>query len=92
MPADGVVFKDETGAGFRWFDHKYQVHNAPLSPHDIRHLAPGDDVTIYYEVNNPSRWRTEKPGNSMETLLVVGRLLTVIGVAALLSGFVLPLL
>jgi hypothetical protein len=90
--AKAVVFKDETGAGYRWFDHEYQVHNAPLSPHDVKDMAAGDEVSIYYELNNPSRWRTEKPGNSVETALLVGRLLSVVGTAALLSGFVLPLL
>lgn len=89
--SDGVVYADESGVGFRWFDHHYQVHNAPMSPHDISHMAPGDPVTIHYAVKNPTRWRTTAPEVRGETADVLGRVLTGIGAVALISGFVLPL-
>lgn len=89
--AEAVVYCDESGTGFRWFDHKYQVHNAPMSPHDIKDLAAGDSVMICYDVNNPSRWQSTEPELPAKTALALGSLLTGIGAFAMMAGFVLPL-
>jgi hypothetical protein len=89
--AEAVVFEDDGGMGLRWFGRRHEVHGVRLSPHDAEGLAAGDDVTVYYETNNPANCRTTPPDGPGEAALAVGRLLTVIGVAALASGFVLPL-
>lgn len=91
VAAEGVVYADETGTGFRWFDHKYRVHNAPMSPHDIKDMAAGDAVVIYYLLNRPSQWQTTVPEISWKTAGILGWLLAGIGAAAMISGFVLPL-
>lgn len=89
--SEGVVYADESGVGFRWFDHHFHVHNAPMSPHDISHMAPGDPVTIHYATKTPSQWQTSAPQVRGETAGVLGRVLTGIGAVAMVSGFFLPL-
>ncbi|WP_426997043.1 hypothetical protein [Pseudarthrobacter sp. N5] len=89
--SEGVVYADASGTGFRWFDHKYRVHNAPMSPHDIKDLAVGDPVLIYYDHNIPSRWQSTQPELRGRTTLILGRILTGIGLAALIAGFILPM-
>ncbi|XAS66944.1 hypothetical protein V3C33_15940 [Micrococcaceae bacterium Sec5.7] len=91
VAADGVVYADETGTGFRWFDHKYRVHHAPMSRHDIKDMAAGDAVVIYYLLNRPSQWQTAVPEIPWKTAGILGWLLAGIGAAALVSGYVLPL-
>jgi hypothetical protein len=89
--AEAVVYSDNTGVGFRWFDRKYQVHHAPMSPHDIKDMAVGDTLPIYYHPKRPTQWQTALPEEPGRTAAVLGRCLTAIGAVALLAGFVLPM-
>ncbi|MBT2514995.1 hypothetical protein [Arthrobacter sp. ISL-30] len=91
ISTQGVVYQDDGGIGVRWFDHLHEVHSALLEPGDARGLKAGHDLVVYYERRDPSLCRTTAPDSPGEPFLVVGRLLTAIGVAALASGFVLPL-
>ncbi|WP_066289955.1 DUF3592 domain-containing protein [Arthrobacter sp. B6] len=89
--AEGVVYKDASGTGFRWFDHKYRIHHAPMSPHDIKGMAVGDTLPIYYHPKRPTQWQTAVPEAAGRTAVVVGRLLTGVGTVALIAGFFLPM-
>jgi hypothetical protein len=89
--AEGVVYSDASGTGFRWFDDKYRIHHAPMSPFDIRDLAVGDTLPIYYHPKRPTQWQASAPEHPGKTAVVVGRLLTGIGTAALIVGFMLPM-
>lgn len=89
--AEAVVYSDQTGVGFRWLDRKHLVHNAPMSPHDIRDLAVGDTLPIYYHPKRPTQWQITPPEEAAKTASVLGRVLTAIGSVALLAGFVLPM-
>jgi hypothetical protein len=89
--AEGVVYSDASGTGFRWFDHKYRIHHAPMSPHDIKDMQVGDTLTIYYHPKRPTQWQTAAPEAAGRTALVVGRLLTAVGTLALVAGFILPM-
>ncbi|HET7140107.1 MAG TPA: hypothetical protein VFI36_08105 [Arthrobacter sp.] len=89
--AEAVVYADASGTGFRWFDRRFQVHHAPMSPHDIKDLAVGDTLLIYYHPKRPTQWRTAAPEPVGRTAVVLGRLLTGIGAAALIVGFFLPM-
>jgi hypothetical protein len=89
--AEAVVYADATGTGFRWFDRKFRVHHAPMSPHDIKNLAVGDTVPIYYHPKRPTQWQTAAPETAGRTAVVLGRVLTGIGAAALIAGFFLPM-
>lgn len=89
--AEGVVYSDSTGVGFRWLDRKHQVHHAPMSPYDIRDMAAGDTLPIYYHPKRPTQWQTTRPEEAGRTASVLGRCLTAIGAVALLAGFVLPM-
>lgn len=89
--AEAVVYADATGTGFRWFDRKYQVHHAPMSPHDIKDLAVGDTLPIYYHPKRPTQWQTAAPEAVGRTAVVLGRVLTGIGAGALIAGFLLPM-
>lgn len=89
--AEAVVYADATGTGFRWFDRRFQVHHAPMSPHDITDLSVGDTVLIYYHPKRPTQWQTAAPEPAGRTAVVLGRVLTGIGAAALIAGFLLPM-
>jgi hypothetical protein len=89
--AEAVVYADASGTGFRWFDRKFRVHHAPMSPHDIKNLAVGDTVPIYYHPKRPTQWQTAAPETAGRTAVVLGRVLTGIGAAALIAGFFLPM-
>ncbi|MET3720621.1 hypothetical protein [Arthrobacter sp. UYEF21] len=89
--AEAVVYADETGTGFRWFDRKFRVQHAPMSPHDIKDLAVGDTLPIYYHPKRPTQWQTATPDAVGSTAVVLGRVLTGIGAAALIAGFLLPM-
>lgn len=89
--AEGVVYSDASGTGFRWFDDKYRIHHAPMSPHDIKDMAVGDTLPIYYHPKRPTRWQTAEPEAAGKTAVVVGRLLTGVGAVALIAGFILPM-
>lgn len=88
--AEAVVYSDPSGVGFRWFDRKYQVHRAPMSPHDIKDLVVGDTLPLYYHPKRPTQWQVTVPEEPARTAVVLGRCLTAIGAVALLAGFVLP--
>ena len=65
--AEAVVYSDSTGVGFRWFDRKFQVHHAPMSPHDIRDLAVGDTLPVYYcRCSNPAFSQAERCGGTSQ--------------------------
>ena len=89
--AEGVVYSDASGTGFRWFDDKYRIHHAPMSPHDIKDMAVGDTLPIYYHPKRPTQWQTATPEEAGKTAVVVGRLLTGVGTVALIAGFLLPI-
>ena len=89
--AEGVVYADASGTGFRWFDHKYRIHHAPMSPHDIKDMAVGDTLSIYYHPKRPTQWQTAAPEAAGKTAVIVGRLLTGVGTLALVAGFILPM-
>ena len=89
--AEGVVYADAGGTGFRWFDHKYRIHHAPMSPHDLTDMAGGDTLPSYYHPKRPTLWQTATPEMAGKTAVVVGRLLTGVGTVALIAGFLLPI-
>lgn len=89
--AEAVVYADATGTGFRWFDSKYQIHHAPMSPHDIKELAVGDTLPIYYHSKRPTQWQTAAPEAVGRTAVLLGRALTGIGTVAFMAGFLLPM-
>jgi len=89
--AEAVVYSDNTGVGFRWMDRKNEIHNAPMSPHDIKDLAVGETLPIYYHPKRPTQWRTAVPEEEGRMAAVLGRVLTAVGAVALLAGFVLPM-
>jgi len=89
--AEGVVYSDASGTGFRWFDHKFRVHHAPMSPHDIKDMAVGDTLPIYYHPKRPTQWQTSVPEPVGRNAVIVGRLLTGVGTVALVVGFFLPM-
>ncbi|MFJ5861139.1 hypothetical protein ACIQCM_06935 [Pseudarthrobacter sp. NPDC092439] len=89
--ADAVVYSDVTGVGFRWADRRHQVHHAPMSPHDIKDMAVGDTLPIYYHPKRPTQWRMATPEQPGRTAGILGAWLTGIGAVAQVAGFLLPM-
>lgn len=89
--AEAVVYSDVTGVGFRWVDRRQQVHHAPMSPHDIKDMAAGDTLPVYYHPKRPTQWRMATPEQPGRTAGILGSWLAGIGAVALVAGFLLPM-
>ncbi|EMY32905.1 hypothetical protein D477_017814 [Arthrobacter crystallopoietes BAB-32] len=85
--AEAVAFDDGVRSGVRWFDRDHGFLEAVLAPGETIPAVPGSDVLVYYDAHNPTRWRTAEPPERGTTLLLLGKILTGVGVAALLAGF-----
>jgi hypothetical protein len=90
--AEGVAFDDGVRSGIRWFDNDHGFLEAVLAPGETIPAAPGSDVLVYYDSHNPSRWRTMEPPKRGEVLLLLGKILTAVGVLSLLAGFLVMIL
>ncbi|HCB60121.1 MAG TPA: hypothetical protein DEP82_20010, partial [Arthrobacter bacterium] len=58
---------------------------------DIKDLAVGDTLPIYFHPKRPTQWQAAAPEAAGRTAVVLGRILTGIGAAALIAGFFLPM-
>jgi len=76
----------------RWFDDFGDVHERPADTHETHHLAPGDDVRVWFRNRHPERCRTHDPELDGKGLRLTGLVLLVIGVLAGATGLVLMFL
>lgn len=90
--ADGVVFMDGEGTGFRWFDKQHGFLQARLPVEQERSVVPGSDVLIYYDAHRPMTYRTTPPPERGTILLLLGKILTAVGVAAFVAGLIVMLM
>lgn len=90
--SDGVVYSSGDKLGYRWYDASFDIHEAPAPPHAAAQLVPGSDVVIYYHPRHPGEWRLSEPERPGGVAFALGWVFTGVGLLALLTGFILPLL
>ncbi|MFD1214181.1 sortase [Arthrobacter sp. GCM10027362] len=86
--ADGVAFVDGARRGVRWFDDKHGFLEGVVRAGDGAGPAAGTDVLVYYDARNPARWQVDEPQPPGHTLLLLGKILTGVGVLAAAAGLV----
>ncbi|MCG2622916.1 sortase [Arthrobacter sp. I2-34] len=86
--AEGVAFADGRRRGVRWFDHKHGFVEGVFPDGDAAPPAAGTDVLVYYDARNPARWQVDEPQLPGHTLLLLGKILTGVGVLAAVVGLV----
>lgn len=86
---EAVAFASGGRTGYRWFGHGREVHEAWAAPAETGGIEPGDDVVLYYDARNPHRWRHELPEHPGRTVMILGLVLTGVGVLAAVVGFLL---
>jgi hypothetical protein len=85
--ADGVAFAAAGKAGYRWYDHRFQIQEALVPSAEA--LVPGTDVVVYYDRRNPRRWQLEPPPVAGQVPRILGRILTTVGLVSALAGIIL---
>ncbi|SDM48965.1 Protein of unknown function [Cryobacterium flavum] len=73
----------------RWFDNDGDVHERSADTQETHHLAPGDDVRVWFRNRQPEKCRTHDPDLDGKGLRLIGLVLLGIGVLAGVAGIVL---
>ena len=74
--------------GFRWSDGANTPHLSLHSAEQTRGLEPGTEVVLHYDACHPARWSLGEPRHD-NPVLIVGWILTAVGILCTLAGFVL---
>lgn len=73
----------------RWFDRHGDVHEMPADTEETHALAPGDDVSVWFNSRRPENCRTHSPELDGKGLRLIGLVLLGTGFVATVLGFVL---
>jgi hypothetical protein len=87
--ADAVIAASTPVHMVRWFDRHGDVHDMPADTEETHALAPGDDVSVWFNSRHPDRCRTHSPELDGKGLRVIGLVLLGTGFVATVLGFVL---
>ncbi|MGV8876106.1 MAG: hypothetical protein ACOH1K_01200 [Rhodoglobus sp.] len=82
------VFEAGGFQGFRWSDSDENPHLTLNDPSDVPIMDVGTQVELYYDRCHPSRWRFARPHHENHVLLI-GGILTGMGILSTVAGFVL---
>ena len=85
---DSEVFTAGPYRGLRWTDNSNTSRQGLLQPEEAPELEAGHVAVLHYDICHPARWRLEPPTPD-NTLTILGLLLTGVGVACTIAGFVL---
>jgi hypothetical protein len=85
---DSEVFTAGRYRGLRWTDSTSTSRQGPLRPDQTPELQAGHVAVLHYDICHPLQWRLEAPRHD-NTLTVLGLVLTGVGVACTIAGFVL---
>jgi hypothetical protein len=85
---DSEVFTAGRYRGLRWTDSTSTPRQGLLQPDQAPELQAGHVTVLHYDICHPSRWRLEPPRHD-NTLTVLGLLLTGVGLACAVAGFIL---
>jgi len=76
--------------GFRWTDQENVTRQTLVDAEVARGLVAGNEVKLHYDLCHPSRWGLEPPKHE-NTVLILGWILTGLGILCTAGGFVLLL-
>ncbi|SLK13878.1 hypothetical protein [Arthrobacter sp. P2b] len=89
--ADGEVFTAGRYRGLQWTDNTSTSRRGLLEPEQAPELQAGHVAVLHYDICHPTRWRLEPPRYD-NTATVLGLVLTGVGMASAIAGFVLMML
>ncbi|MFJ5958821.1 hypothetical protein ACIQC5_23015 [Paenarthrobacter sp. NPDC092416] len=89
--ADGELFQAGRYAGLRWTDQEDVQRQVLLSPAAVEGCPVAGAVTVHYDVCHSSRYSLGPPRHD-HTVLILGWILTSVGILSTLGGLVLLVL
>lgn len=85
------VFEAGRYKGFRWSDSTNTLHLSLYAPAESRGLEAGNRIELHYDQCHPARWSLGPPRKD-NPVLIVGWILTAVGVICTVAGFFLLML
>lgn len=85
------VFDAGRYKGFRWLDSTNTLHLSLHAAAENRGLEVGTHVELHYDQCHPARWSLGQPRNE-NPVLIVGWILTSMGILCAVAGFFLLML
>ena len=85
------VFEAGRYKGFRWSDSTNTPHLSLYAPAESRGLDVGAQVELHYDQCHPARWSLGPPRKD-NPVLIVGWILTAVGIICTVAGFFLLML
>lgn len=89
--AEGELFTAGGFTGIQWVDESDEQWKVLLEGPDVEGRPGSGAVRVHYDVCHPSRCSLRRPRHD-NTVLILGWILTGVGIASTLGGFVLLLL
>ncbi|WP_155853784.1 hypothetical protein [Arthrobacter sp. H5] len=86
-----VVYTHEGRTGLRWHNTYYEIEEVLLAEDATLPEPPGAEVVIYYRPRRPADFSLRGPYRNTRRLAISGVVITVLGTAASLFGFVEPM-
>ncbi|MBH0116685.1 hypothetical protein I6E52_07475 [Salinibacterium sp. NG253] len=82
------VFEAGGFQGFRWSDGDGRQYSILHEPSEVPMMDVGARVGLYYDQCHPSRWSLARPRRTNAAILI-GSILTGIGLLSIVAGFIL---
>jgi hypothetical protein len=86
----GEVYTAGGFTGFRWIDQENVPRQTLVDADVAKGLVAGNEVKLHYDICHPSRWGLRPPKHD-NTVLILGWILTSVGILCTVGGFVLLL-
>jgi hypothetical protein len=87
----GEVFETGRYKGLRWIDGSNNPRLSLVPPEEGQHLVTGSEVTLHYDVCHPARYGLVQPRHE-NIVLILGWILTSLGILCTIAGFVVMVL
>lgn len=91
ISTSGEIFTAGRYQGVRWTDGGNNLRQSLLRPEDTPDLLAGNAIILHYDYCHPGRWALSPP-EQRNAALIVGWILTSVGILCTVAGFVLIML